>query len=32
MFTDKTREANKGLLDVSDIKFKCSENVLLKIL
>ena len=32
IFTNKTREANKGLLDVSDIKFKCSENYLLKIL
>ena len=32
IFTNKTREANKGLLDVSDIKFKCSENLLLKIL
>ena len=26
IFTNKTREANKELLDASDIKFKCSEN------
>ena len=32
IFTNKTRDANKGLLDVSDIKFKSSENFLLKIL
>ena len=32
IFTNKTREANKALLDISDIKFKCSEKFLLKIL
>ena len=32
IFPNKTIEANKGLFDVSDIKFKCSEKFLLKIL